>query len=453
MNCDLTKVENTVLRIFKKIRDTVVAAPFRFWVVLTLVLFVGVLLTAVLASRSTLTVRPVSLPHAFVEAGYSPNAASQAIASRMAYVGDLAQAESLAIGGALRIPRAAVGAEDLPDIQMPGQQFSFRDARRFMLGVFGNGDPTISVSIVRPDRHQIVVRTTAVGGVYNGRRAFTSIRHDAALDDVMLTAAALAVSVVEPLRYAAFLRDRANRPRCPVGLICTSERALHLVGQLLADDYLEDDGRAHLLYASLSLEVGRTADALQHCNAAAAYEESRDWAFIYCSYSHLSDDKLDRAMEVAMDALPVYSKDPDVYAGFGDLFLDISRRARERQAHGRKSDAYERAREAYDRALQHDGRHVYSMIGLGTVDRLTERFQEAAAHYRGALLVNPNEPYAHGGLGASLCELGEADKAVIHARRALAVAPKYSVAKETKRKAEAGCCVAKTQVAGTGLGT
>ena len=385
---------------------------------LVFLLIVTVLFVYVIMTGRALTVLPVSLPTTFMDAGYSPNAASQTVAAYMEQVAGL-EPEELAITP--RIALVASSTPDLPDIQMPGQPFSFRAVSRFVRAVFGRGDPTVSISIARSDADHVVA-ATVVSGPYAGRRRSTTVPSDLPLEKVMLTAAALAVSVVQPLRYAAFLQDMSSsQTKCPDGLTCTPEYALTLIGKLLSDDYREDDAHAHLVYAALSLGEGNTTDALQHCDAASAYEETRDWALIHCSYSHLANDERDRAIKTVLDALPVHSDEPDVHAGFGDLFLALSK--------------YEEAEGAYGRAVELDSRHVYSMIGLGTIDRRKQRFGKAVEHYRTALLVNPNERYALGGLGESLVELGDPAGALLYLERALCIDPDYEVATRVRKAA------------------
>ena len=401
-------MSKTLLAIPKRIVHTLVAVgravpkaailPFLLLVLMAVLFF---------ASERTLTVLPVSIPSAFVDAGYSPDAASQAVAERIASMADTG-IEYLNDPAELTVTLHLVpaGALDLADIQMPGQAFSFRDVYRFIRGVFGNGDPAISITIVRSGSHH-VVRATAVGGEYAGRRKYASVPSDASPEDVMMTAAAIAVSVVEPLRYAAFLDEISMRDdiTCPMGTKCTAEDALTLVGQLLADDYLQDDGFAHLLYGSISLNAANrlksdtpdkaeadlkkhTANALQHCEAAARYGETRDWAKIFCSYSHMANNDMYQAKKIVFGALPVRSKDPDLHAAFGDLFLEFN--------------LCTEAQKAYNNALALDRRHAYSLVGLGTIDLRNKLFAEAAKHYQEALLINPNEPHARKGKKESL---------------------------------------------------
>ena len=370
-----------------------------------------------LATAPTLIVLPVSLPVAVVDNGYSPTVVSQAVAARIATMIGIERprrTEDLELIGRRPALVASSSLVDLPDIQIPDQPFSFRSFSRFVRDAFGNGDPTVSISIAHADAG-VVVRATAVGGAYAGRRTSATVPSYIPLERMMLTAAALAVNVVQPLRYAVFLADPDTQ--CPVGLRCQLEVALNLVGQLLADDHLEDDARAHLVYAFLALAGGRTTDALQHCKAAAGYEATRDWARIQCSYSHLANNERDRAIKTVLGAVPLRSDDPDVHAGFGDLFLELCQ--------------YLEAEGAYKSAVRLDSRHVYSMIGLGTIARHRRRFADAVEHYRAALRVNPNEPYALGGLGASLVGLGEseASEAHLYLKRAVSTEPNYTVAK------------------------
>ena len=383
---------------------------------------------AVVAER-TLAVLPVSVPGDFVEAGYSPSAASQAVAAHMATVAGLsgrAPREGLAVGrppgGSPSFDMVASGAPDLLDIRVPGQPFSFRAVSRFMRDVIGAGDPTVSVSVANSGAHH-VVRATAVGGVYAGRRETAMVRRGIAREDVMRTAAALAVGVVQPLRYAAFLAETSgsrDQDNCPAGLTCTSDVALSFVGELLADDYVADDALAHLVYAFIAFRSNAINEALQHCEAATASKHTREWGLIYCAHSQLSVGKKDRALMTALSGLPVRSTEPDVYAAFGDLFLAL--------------EALGPAQRSYERALALDGRHVYSLIGLGTVARRNRQFAKAAGRYRSALLINPYEAYALGGLGACLARLGEPEEALFYLDRALCIDESFQIAVDARNE-------------------
>ena len=377
----------------------------------------------------SLVVLPVSVPEKVVADGYSPTAVSQVVAAHMARMvaaGRLAHTEELTVGRAPGGLPSFSGISDLPDVQVPGQQFSFHGVRRFVRDFFGIGDPTISISIGHSGANYIVW-ATAVGGPYDGRRASAIVPSTVRFEKVIVTAAALAVDVAQPLRYATFLTSREKGSRdghCPAGITCTADKALALVANLLADEYQDDNARAHLVYALLSYEAMRIDAALQHCEAAAEFKETRSWGLIYCAHSHLANDSPTHATATALDASRVWSDDPDVHAGLGNLFLALG------------DDA--RAQDAYGRALRLNVKHVYSLIGLGTIDRRAGRYAGAVDHYQAALVINPNEPYAHGGLGASLVGQGYTVRGLRHLELALNVDPTYSVAIDAKREA-LGC--------------
>ena len=373
--------------------------------------------------KPAVTVLPVSLPDQLVKAGYLRSTASQAVAAHMAQVAGLqglTEAEDLEFIGPRNVSDFS-STLDLADIQVPGQPFSFRAAARFIRTLFGDSQPTVSITIARSDADH-VIRATAVGGPYVGRRRSRSVGKDVPPEKMMLTAAALAVSVIQPLRYAAFLDQvSTRRGECPAGLTCTPAAALTVIGGLLADDYEEDDARAHLLYAAVSRRQGNIRDALRHCEAATVHKVTRERGLLECSYALDANGERKCAIRAVLSGFPDSSDEPDIYAAFGDRLLAF--------------EEYQQAESAYGMALQLDGRHVYALIGLGTIDRHKKRFDSAGKHYSDALLVNPSEPYALGGLGASLVELGEFKEGLFYAERSLCIDPKYEVAKKARTTA------------------
>lgn len=388
---------------------------------------VFIIVLAYMIPERSLVVLPVSVPTTVAANGYSPTAASQVVAAHMARMVDpdrLSRAEQLSrMSG--NPPRFS-GISDLPDVQVPGQQFSFRGVWRFLRNLLGAGDPTVSISVGHSGPNYIV-RATAVGGDYNGRRASARVPSRVNFEEVFLTAAALAVDAVAPLHYVLFLTavvDGSEDGHCPVGVTCTFDTALDSVASLLADAHQDDDARAHLVYATLSLAAGQTAAALRHCETAAEFKETKGLGLIFCAHTHIANDNSTRAMEIAFTALKVQSDDPDVRARLGNLLLALN------------SDA--RAQEAYEAALELDARHVYSLIGLGTIDLRAKRYPQAAEHYQAALVINPNEPYAHGGLGAALVGQGYTVRALLHVQSALDADATYPVAINAKCEA-LGC--------------
>ena len=305
-----------------------------------------ILLLFLMIPERSLVVLPVSVPERVVANGYSPNAVSQVVAAymtRMVGIGRLAQTEELTVGRTPGGLPSFSGISDLPDVQVPGQQFSFRGVRRFVRDLFGIGDPTISISVGHSGANYIIW-ATAIGGIYDGRRESAIVPSTVHFEKVIVTAAALAVDVSQPLRYATFLTSRENGYNCPVGITCTADEALALVASLLADEYQDDDALAHLVYAKLSYEARRFDAALQHCEAAAKFKETRSWGLIYCAHSHLANNNRSRAMTTAFGARRVRSDDPDVHAGLGNLFLALGNDAR--------------AQDAYEMALELDVRTV-----------------------------------------------------------------------------------------------
>jgi tetratricopeptide (TPR) repeat protein len=61
--------------------------------------------------------------------------------------------------------------------------------------------------------------------------------------------------------------------------------------------------------------------------------------------------------------------------------------------------------------------------------------EEAIAHFREAVQLNPESAEAHSNLGAGLGLQGKLDEAIVHFRRALQIDPDHVNARENLRKA------------------
>lgn len=64
---------------------------------------------------------------------------------------------------------------------------------------------------------------------------------------------------------------------------------------------------------------------------------------------------------------------------------------------------------------------VHNNLAVALVNR--GQFDEALAHFRKALEIEPNYPEAHNDLGIALARRGQRDEAALHFRRALESAP------------------------------
>ena len=69
---------------------------------------------------------------------------------------------------------------------------------------------------------------------------------------------------------------------------------------------------------------------------------------------------------------------------------------------------------------------AHSNLGVALADR--QLLDEAIAHYRKALEINPDYAEAHNNLGLALADRGPTDEAIAHYRKALEIKPDYAEA-------------------------
>ena len=143
----------------------------------------------VIMAERALIVLPVSLPIAPEYNGYSPTAAAEAVAAHMADMVGVQgpeYAEELAIDGPPIALVVSSTIANMPDLQIPGQSLSIRAVSRFVRGVFGGGDPTVSIAVARSgDDH--VIRAVTMAGPYAGRRTSATVPVGVPLETVMMT--------------------------------------------------------------------------------------------------------------------------------------------------------------------------------------------------------------------------------------------------------------------------
>jgi Flp pilus assembly protein TadD len=370
---------------------------------------------------NSLSVLPVSVPESLSKFGYTSVATSQRIAHQMASVvrsGDAEGSSEISSDEASRVQRQIVGSQEVPDIQMPGQEFSFKTVSRFVKNAWGLNSPALSISISE-DREQYIAEILVLGGPYGGSRESVRGQKTGSIDDLMSSIAIRAVRAAQPLSYAAYLID-ARPETCAVTANCFDE-AISVLSRLLVNEYLADDASAHLGLSAVSLRQGDSDEAMRHCEAARSIDPSLGWSYIYCAYALNGQKKRDEAIKYAMIAAAASSDDPNLHAGLGDVLMRLGR--------------LPESEKQYKQAVRLSPRNPYSFIGLGTVARIQGRPKEAVEYYRAALLLNPVEPYAHGGLGAALVALGANNEAIPHLQTALRLDPTYAVASDALKKA------------------
>ncbi|MBI4887290.1 MAG: tetratricopeptide repeat protein [Acidobacteria bacterium] len=386
-----------------------------------LAVFVLLVYSAVKELRTdSLTVLPVSVPETLGKEGYTAVAASQRIAHEMAAVvrGRQTSASNIQASGVSAAGQRILASQEVPDIQIPGQEISFRTIFRFVETALGLDRGAVSVSISE-DGTDYVADILVVGGPYNGIRETVRRPRNRPLEELFSSIGVRAVAAALPVPFAIYVADTAPG-LCAAGIDCNPEGALAVLSRLLGDAYPDDDAAAHLALSMVLLNRD-PSEAVRHCEVAKTLNPTLGWAYIYCAYASDLIKKRPNAVQYALEAARRSWNDPDLHAGIGDVLLDLNH----------ESDAEAQ----YQAALALDANHVYSRIGLGTVARRRKQFREAEAHFRAALLVNPMEPYAHGGLGMVLVASGTFDDAIPHLEKALLFDPRFQIAADAWTRA------------------
>jgi hypothetical protein len=192
---------------------------------------------------------------------------SQLIAHEMSRVTDGRNGESSDIASDEGAPfqRQIVGAQELPDIQVPGQEFSLRTVLRFVKNAIGLGDTTMSITI-SVDGKSLMSDILVVGGPYDGVREGVRLPMES-IAAFLRSTAVHAVAAAQPLSYAAYVAV-TDPKQCPPAVACSVDEAERVLSRLLADSHAADDAGAHLALSAVTLKRGDYAGALRHCEAA-----------------------------------------------------------------------------------------------------------------------------------------------------------------------------------------
>jgi Flp pilus assembly protein TadD len=91
-----------------------------------------------------------------------------------------------------------------------------------------------------------------------------------------------------------------------------------------------------------------------------------------------------------------------------------------------RNEVYRSAESIWADTVRHCPRNYRAQVQLGLPLIARGKFDEAIAHYRQALEINPDYAVAHYNLGDLLLRQGEVDKAISHLKKALEADPDYA---------------------------
>lgn len=86
---------------------------------------------------------------------------------------------------------------------------------------------------------------------------------------------------------------------------------------------------------------------------------------------------------------------------------------------------FTKAEEYFRKALEQDGNAYEPLVNLGGTLLNQNRYEEALAFNRNAVLARPNDALAHSQLGMNLFSLGDLEQAAVHLRRAKKLDPAH----------------------------
>jgi TonB family protein len=93
---------------------------------------------------------------------------------------------------------------------------------------------------------------------------------------------------------------------------------------------------------------------------------------------------------------------------------------------GKYKDTIEKAQEG----LRHDPENIYCLVNQGLALLLTRKFVQAEESFTAALAIDPEDEYAHSGIGRVFLAKGNPNEAFVHLREALRLNPHCKETKE-----------------------
>lgn len=154
-------------------------------------------------------------------------------------------------------------------------------------------------------------------------------------------------------------------------------------------------------------------DAIDDFNRTIELDPELGFAYTNRGNANLSLDRIDAALDDYSMAIEIDSGDAYALTNRGNLYRTL----------GREEDAMA----DYNMAVRVDPMFAYALSSRGEAHRAAERYVDAIADFRVAIRANPADAFAHNALAWIFATgpggLRDGDRAVEHARQAVAIAP------------------------------
>lgn len=335
------------------------------WAVLGLgVGFFSLVVTSV--STRQLLVPPVDTPKSLVDRGYSPAFLAQHIMASMVKIGFDGNS----------VPHDAMSDNEAPpDIQIPGEDFSYATIVRFLKSVSGRADVVVHVGItkVNDDTDSYVAHMQIENGPFDTHdKSITFAGHD--LDEFVDDIATESMRLAEPNLLASHLFSKIQKTRC------SPEKCRY------------DDVSA--IYEEVLV--------LPEC-------QQVEWALAGKAALQVTQKQSLEAERQARDALTRYPDSAILHANLG-LALE-------------QEDRIEEALDALQTGANERSRTGENLRLLGDVLLHAHHDNEALAAFKKADGLLPHSVYILHDWGEALVEVGQYDAAIVKLKQAVALRP------------------------------
>jgi Flp pilus assembly protein TadD len=171
--------------------------------------------------------------------------------------------------------------------------------------------------------------------------------------------------------------------------------------------YVGDPHRDFFKLGAAYLWSGYYEEALPYLQQVLRRTPDNARVLVLVGQIHLQANRMDEAEKSFRDALAVNDRNPEAWAGLGDV------------CDSRKD--FKQARDSYDKALDLKPDLLYTLLNAGQLaDKMAEQTR-AEDFYRRALALNPQQAEALNGLGLALAKQGNATDAKKYFEQAIAV--------------------------------
>lgn len=181
-----------------------------------------------------------------------------------------------------------------------------------------------------------------------------------------------------------------------------------------------DDGADRALLGGSYVEVGRTADAIPHLEAALGLKHRTAATYNYLGIAVMAEGRVAEALAHFRRAAALAPLDENIHFNLGNALGRLSRPAE--------------AIAAYERALAVNPDFPDAHVNLAVVLFSRRRVDEALGHYARAAEIRPDSVVIHSNYGGALAAAGRFTEAMVHVRRALEISPGYPPALDNFRR-------------------